>query len=150
MMEDGDMDAIFLDSDDNFESRPSYSTIHHNNTVSDNDPISALVTNISSANTSDYYYYVYDYDDSVSTLPIGELVAVALVYGTTLLLGVIGNALVIISLMRYRRMRTVTNIFLTSLASADLLLLLLCVPIKVRLRFVDDGSADAFHSCVVP
>ena len=80
----------------------------------------------------DYYDYDYDYDASVSTLPVGELVAVALVYGTTLLLGVLGNALVIFSILRYRRMQTVTNIFLTSLASADLMLVLLCVPIKVR------------------
>ena len=92
-------------------------------------------TIISSESIDDDYEYTYeyDYDTSVSTLPIAELVAVALVYGLTLLLGVLGNALVIFSILRYRRMQTVTNIFLTSLASADLMLVILCVPIKVRI-----------------
>ena len=107
--------------------------VHTNNTLS---PIN--LTNISWNNDSTYddyynYDYDYDYDSSVSTLPVAELVAVALVYGLTLLLGVLGNALVIFSILRYRRMQTVTNIFLTSLASADLMLVILCVPIKVRI-----------------
>ena len=86
----------------------------------------------STAEEEDYYYYYhYDYDESISNIPLGELIPVAIVYGLTLILGVIGNALVIFSICRYRRMQTVTNIFLTSLASADLLLVLLCVPIKV-------------------
>ena len=80
----------------------------------------------------EYEPYVYSYEDSVNTLPVIELMLVALVYGTTLLLGVTGNSLVIFSILRYRRMQTVTNIFLTSLATADLMLVILCVPIKVR------------------
>ena len=77
--------------------------------------------------------YYYDYDASVSDIALEEFVPVAIVYGLTLLLGVVGNLLVIFSIMRYRRMQNVTNIFLTSLASADLLLVLICVPIKVSL-----------------
>ena len=74
--------------------------------------------------------YDYDYHESVNRIP-GTLVPVAAVYGVTLLLGVVGNILVIASILRYKRMQNITNIFLTSLASADLLLVLLCVPIKV-------------------
>ena len=81
------------------------------------------------ASTEDYYEY--DYDESVNSIAFEEAIPVSVVYGITLLLGLIGNVFVIISILRYRRMQTVTNIFLTSLASADLLLVLLCVPIKV-------------------
>ncbi len=77
-------------------------------------------------------YYNYDYASADTSFPLGELVPVAVVYSLTLVLGVLGNALVIFSILRYKRMQNVTNIFLTSLASADLLLVTLCVPIKVR------------------
>ncbi len=84
---------------------------------------------------SDYSYY-YDYDESVNNIPLEEFVPVAIVYGLTLVLGVVGNLLVIFSISRYRRMQSVTNIFLVSLSSADLILILICVPIKVRKCFI--------------
>ena len=82
-------------------------------------------------NQSDDYYYYYDYEDSVNNIPLEEFIPVAIVYGLTLLLGIIGNVLVIFSISRYRRMQSVTNIFLVSLSSADLILVIICVPIKV-------------------
>ena len=48
----------------------------------------------SSGNYSDaysYYEYDYDYDASVTNLPLGEVIPVGIVYGLTLLLGVVGN-----------------------------------------------------------
>ncbi|GAB1605559.1 54-like peptide receptor [Argonauta hians] len=87
-------------------------------------------TNISNRNNSESDEYTYDYHESISNLPLFELVPVAIMYGLTLILGVIGNSLVIFSIAHYRRMRTLTNIFLLSLASADLFLIVLCVPIK--------------------
>lgn len=78
--------------------------------------------------------YEYDYDASTGDLPLLELVSVSFVYGLTFVLGAVGNSLVIICIARFRRMHNVTNIFLVSLASADLLLVCLCVPIKVGLR----------------
>jgi len=50
--------------------------------------------------------------------------------------GAVGNLLVIVSICRFRRLHSVTNVFLVSLATADLLLILICVPIKVRIRSV--------------
>ncbi len=91
-------------------------------------------SSINGSNISDYYYYMYDYDDSINNIPMEEFIPVALVYGLTLAIGVVGNFLVIFSIARYRRMQNVTNIFLTSLSSADLLLILICVPIKVSTK----------------
>ncbi|XP_059175677.1 QRFP-like peptide receptor, partial [Physella acuta] len=74
--------------------------------------------------------YSYDYEDSVSNIPLDALIPNAIGYGVTLVVGLTGNLLVIISVARYRRMHNVTNIFLLSLATADLLLVSMCVPVK--------------------
>lgn len=76
---------------------------------------------------------IIDYEYPIITdPPLGELIPVSIVYGLTLVLGMLGNILVIFSVTRYLQMSTVTNTFLLSLASADLLLVLVCVPVKVR------------------
>lgn len=49
-------------------------------------------------------------------------------YTTILLLSVTGNALVILTLIQNRRMRTITNVFLLNLAVSDILLGVLCMP----------------------
>ncbi|KAJ6635969.1 Cholecystokinin receptor, partial [Pseudolycoriella hygida] len=49
-------------------------------------------------------------------------------YTTILLLAVTGNALVIMTLVQNRRMRTITNVFLLNLAVSDILLGVLCMP----------------------
>ena len=89
-------------------------------------------TSTNASNQSDADDYIYSYEASISSPPIDELLPLVLVYGFTFIVGVIGNFLVIFSILRHRRMLNVTNTFLTSLASADLLLVFFCVPIKVR------------------
>ena len=54
-----------------------------------------------------------------------------LVFTVTFIIGVVGNFLIIFTIASYRRMKSTTNIFLASLASADLLLIVLCIPVKV-------------------
>lgn len=49
-------------------------------------------------------------------------------YATIFLLAVIGNSLVILTLVQNKRMRTITNVFLLNLAVSDLLLGVLCMP----------------------
>lgn len=52
-------------------------------------------------------------------------------YIIILLLAIIGNALVILTLIQNRRMRTITNVFLLNLAISDILLGVLCMPITL-------------------
>ncbi|XP_033218303.1 octopamine receptor-like [Belonocnema kinseyi] len=49
-------------------------------------------------------------------------------YATIFLLSVVGNSLVLITLARNKRMRTVTNVYLLNLAMSDLLLGVFCMP----------------------
>lgn len=72
-----------------------------------------------------------DYDDNDDDEVDVEMILVILVYGVTFLLGSIGNTLVIIGIAKFKKMHSVTNIFLVSLASADLLLIVTCIPFKV-------------------
>ncbi|XP_052774683.1 cholecystokinin receptor-like [Mya arenaria] len=84
----------------------------------------------------DYYaaYYngtpMYEMDDSMLHLPLSEFLPTVLVYSIVGLFGLVGNLLVIFSIARVKRMRTITNLFLISLASADLLLVCVCVPVR--------------------
>ncbi|GFS54843.1 QRFP-like peptide receptor [Trichonephila inaurata madagascariensis] len=76
-------------------------------------------------------YLDYDRDESFSMYFLEELVPVAVIYGITLVVGLIGNLLIIYTVISFRRMRTISNVFLASLATADLLVVLICVPVKV-------------------
>lgn len=64
-----------------------------------------------------------------------ELVVTSLVYGLTFLTGIIGNSLIVYSVMQFRRMKSLSNIFLASLATADLILIICCVPVKFAQLF---------------
>lgn len=75
--------------------------------------------------------YDYDYEIALETFFWRELTPTLVVYAVTYVLGVVGNALIIFTIYRYRRLKTTTNVFLASLATADLLLILMCIPVKV-------------------
>jgi len=78
-----------------------------------------------------YDYQDYEYDGEAGVVPLPQLVPVAVTYGLIILLGSVGNTLVIAAVARFRNMRSITNLFLLSLATADLLIILVCAPIKV-------------------
>ncbi|XP_022243714.1 pyroglutamylated RFamide peptide receptor-like, partial [Limulus polyphemus] len=81
-------------------------------------------------NTNPTPFYDYDPNESFSTYFLEDLIPTSIVYGLTLIVGLTGNILIMYTVVRFRRMRTISNIFLASLASADLLLILVCVPVK--------------------
>ncbi|XP_069162080.1 QRFP-like peptide receptor [Procambarus clarkii] len=81
------------------------------------------------------YAYDYDYDAALDTFYWRQLAPPLVVYGVTYVVGVVGNGLIIFTICRYRRLKTTTNVFLASLASADLLLILICIPVKIARLF---------------
>lgn len=99
------------------------------------------ISNGSDSDSDLYSEYDYDFEDS-HVLPLEELVPVSIAYGLTLVLGITGNILVIASVIRFRKLHSVTNVFLLSLASADLLLVVVCVPVKVKQITQKEMSAE--------
>ncbi|KAJ8923595.1 hypothetical protein NQ315_010174 [Exocentrus adspersus] len=89
------------------------------------------------SNETDYYsnYSSPEDVDPNSVFNWNELIPTLVVYGITFILGLTGNILIIFTTFRYRRMQSVTNVFLSSLASSDLLLIMFCIPVKVAKLF---------------
>ncbi|OAD54970.1 Galanin receptor type 1 [Eufriesea mexicana] len=80
----------------------------------------------------------YDINESFSHFDWAELAPVLVVYSLTFFLGLIGNVVIIGSTLcpRLRPLpATPTNVFLGGLATADLLLILFCIPVKVAKLF---------------
>lgn len=73
----------------------------------------------------------YDMEHSISYIDWWENGPVMLIYSLTMVLGLAGNTLIIFTTQRFRRMQSTTNVFLSSLASADLLLIIVCIPVKM-------------------
>lgn len=85
-----------------------------------------IMENFTSDNTSKNYYDKPYNDESA-------------VFSTVMLLsimafGIFGNSMVIASFIKFRRLRTVTNYFLISLAVADLMLASLSIPFWLTIR----------------
>ncbi|XP_052855744.1 cholecystokinin receptor type A [Drosophila gunungcola] len=68
---------------------------------------------------------------SSSTSTTGMPVWLIPSYSVILLFAVLGNLLVISTLVQNRRMRTITNVFLLNLAISDMLLGVLCMPVTL-------------------
>ncbi|GLV37147.1 Cholecystokinin-like receptor at 17D1 [Carabus blaptoides fortunei] len=72
-------------------------------------------TVINGVNTTEHQWY----DSGKVQIPLFAII---------FLLAVIGNSLVILTLVQNQRMRTITNVFLLNLSVSDLLLGVLCMP----------------------
>ena len=82
----------------------------------------------------------YDYNNNVSysnqtsgqggktafELRIAYLIAIT--FGITIIVGIIGNLLVFLTILFQRQMRSTTNILILNLAIAELLFIIICVP----------------------
>lgn len=71
-----------------------------------------------------------------NAVPIdATILTIGLVYGLTFLVGIVGNSLIVYSVVHFRRMKSLSNVFLSSLATADLILIIFCVPVKFAQLF---------------
>ena len=67
-------------------------------------------------------------NESTSERTQGETIAIGIVLGTIIFLTLVGNSLVVIAVISFRRLRSVTNYFVVSLAVADITVAVLVMP----------------------
>ena len=92
---------------------------------------------------ADFDYAVYVKELEGVTTPWTEdraFIPTTLVYGLAFSLGVAGNSLVVFALLGDRKARNVTSSFLVSLAVADLVFLLVCVPYETSAKFMSNWA----------
>lgn len=63
---------------------------------------------------------------------------IAAVYGVIIVVGLVGNVTLMRTCLSVKSMRTVPNLFLSSLALGDVLLLVTCVPVDASRFLVDE------------
>jgi hypothetical protein len=66
-------------------------------------------------------------------------------YCVLIVVGTIGNSLVVYVVARQPAMRTARNVFVVNLAISDLLLCLITMPLTVRRKKKQIGAADGFN-----
>lgn len=65
-------------------------------------------------------------------------IGVAVIYGIIIVVGLVGNVTLMKTCLLVKSMRTVPNLFLSSLALGDLLLLVTCAPVDASRYLVDE------------
>lgn len=83
-------------------------------------------------------------------MSMGSKVLLAILYGLITLMSLVGNSLVIVTFAFDKHMRSVTNVFILSLAVADLMVTLTCVPINLGSVFASYWIFGAFACKLVP
>ncbi|KAF6031520.1 hypothetical protein EB796_010152 [Bugula neritina] len=84
---------------------------------------------------SEYTFEEYGEVLAVTDTELKKLSPAMISYIVIFLLGAVGNSLVIYCVAKYKRMKSNTNQLLLSLACADLMVVLICIPVKFAKLF---------------
>lgn len=83
--------------------------------------------------------FTYFNDTEIDIFEINENIYVVLflsiLYGSISIISVFGNALIIIVVLKNKRMKSVTNYFITNLALADIVIGLFAAPFQASIQF---------------
>lgn len=88
--------------------------------------------------------------DAFRTIDVSSKVILVILYTIITIMSLVGNSLVIVTFVFDKHMRSVTNVFILSLAMADLMVILTCVPFNIGSAFSSDWIFGPFACKLVP
>lgn len=97
---------------------------------------------LTSINYSDTIFYRYPGEMLTPWILENYFLTIVGTYILTFVFGLVGNISVVLVILSDKTSRNVTNVFLVSLAVADLLLLTICAPLDVAHYFVVHWDRD--------
>ncbi|XP_012689795.2 neuropeptide Y receptor Y7 [Clupea harengus] len=89
------------------------------------------------------------FSDDITKHLIVQITLIA-AYSLIIILGLVGNTLVIYMIILYKNMRTVTNYFIANLALADLMVDTICLPFTLAYTLLDEWKFGAVLCHLVP
>ena len=96
-------------------------------------------------NEEEHYFYYHDLSKFQKPwLKESSFIPTVIIYGLAFLIGVVGNGLVVFAVTGDYKQRTNTTMFLVSLATSDILFLLICVPYELTRHFIDHWQMGSF------
>lgn len=90
-----------------------------------------------------YYGHIYDYENFDPRLFLSDIdldlyldmspvnILLIVLYSVIFLLGLFGNIFVIVAIVKFKSLRTLTNYFLLNLTIGDILVILVCIPVTL-------------------
>lgn len=109
---------------------------HNNCTLDERAHHSSIAEPDSSDSAFDYNFYRSDLSLMSSWVHDKAFYPSTVTYSLTFILGVVGNCLVVAALFIDRKTHYVTSAFMASLAVADLVFLLICIPYEASVKFM--------------
>lgn len=105
----------------------------------------AYMTSLYGDDGGDGYYYLEDLSQLRKPwFQEPEFIPTVIIYGLVFIVGIIGNGLVIFAVIGDIKQRTNTTTFLLSLATSDIMFLLVCVPYEICRRFIGHWHLGTF------
>ena len=119
----------------------SHTYTPHNNTPHNNTHFN-LTTNFCLTHNNTTHAFSPNFSTPLSTLfstPFNHLPTFieSIIFLTIIISAIVGNMLVILSVLRFRRLRTKANVFIVSLAFADLVVAILVMPFNAIQELAD-------------
>lgn len=98
---------------------------------------------IGKSENASYYGHIYDYENFDPRLFLSHIdldlyldmspvnILLIVLYSAIFLLGLFGNVFVIVAIVKFKSLRTLTNYFLLNLTIGDILVILVCIPVTL-------------------